>query len=129
MKKFLSILVLIAASLVCSTCSSDDNSHYNGDTFDRIDGYSYMVQDHNLGKGFSISYLILENGWNTGEIQACYLLEYYTRPGTFNRNGGNVSISGLSNPASPLNGSWSYEYDDEYNVHILRSGSKYVIFW
>ena len=127
MKKLFCILSLIAACFVCSTCSSEGND-YNPEKM-RIPGTSYYVQSHNLDDSFFISYLILENGWKTGKIQACYNLESFTTTGTITFSGSKATIAGLSNPATPLNGTWNYEYDDEYNVHILRSGSRYVIFW
>ncbi len=130
MKKLLCIMSLIAACFVCSTCSFDSGSGSESYSFDkRLSGTKYFVQSHNLGGGFDISCLVLQNGWETGKIQAWYDIDSYTQIGSITLSGHNATIDGLDNNAAPLNGSWNYEYDDEYNVHILRRGTSYVIFW
>ena len=125
MKKFLCILALIVAGFALNTCSTGDDDYGKVSI---IQGTKYYVQSHNL-ESLEISYLILENGWKDGKIQACYNLYTFTIPGTIKFSGSNATISGLKNPAASLNGTWRYEYDDEYDVHILRKGSEYVIFW
>ena len=126
MKKFLSILALALSCMVIFTCDNGDPE--NPIAPQKIAGSAYFVQSTNL-KSLDITCIILENGWNNGKIQACYDYDYYYDPGTIAVYGSNVTISELSNRAASLNGSWDYEYDREYDVHILRKGSEYVIFW
>ena len=42
-----------------------------------------------------------------------------------------VTISNVSSPGqyvSQINGDWTYQRDLEYDTHILRRGSEYIIF-
>lgn len=145
MKKFLSILALVLAGLALTTCDIFQVGERNDDDLNKmITGSKYYVQSYYLSEvgssDWDVYYIILENGWADGQIQTCYLRgglnklanNLYSEPGTITFKSGKATISGLNNtPACQsylLDGTWDFEYDDEYYAYILRKGSQYIVF-
>ena len=142
MKKVITFLALACMFVSVSSCDGLEEllSALDGDydpvAHNAISGSKKNVQDLNLPKGFNL--IILSNGWKTGEFQVGYMdsgiYQRYGAPGQITVTSSTITFSNSTYmPSKQLNGSWTYEVDDEYDVIILKrlnsdGGTDYVVF-
>jgi len=139
MKKLICLVLVAFAAGFIPSCDNLEN---------KIDGTMWFIQTSNT-VGFSdkekgVLAVILSNNWNNGRIQCVnqnpnppedwrkvdYNVKFSYAGEIHFDSATKVTISDVwgTEYASQINGTWDYEHDMEYDTHILRRGSEYIIF-